>query len=111
MMPFDTMEPQRIAFLSELYKRNAGDPRQGTPYEELVDALGFDERVTKRIQATLQEEGLVELTAVPRITNVGRTVMDPTQRWSHRQTISMTPHGVQLMEDLLANRAHTESPQ
>lgn len=110
-MLFDTMEPQRIAFLCELYRRNTGDPRQGIPYEDLVNALGFDERVTKRVQSALQEEGLVELTAVPRITNVGRTVMDPTHGWSHQQTISMTPHGVQLMEDFLANRVPTEAPQ
>ena len=111
MMPFDTMEPQRMAFLCELYKRNAGDPRQGVPYEELVDALGCDERVTKRVQGALQEEGLVELTAVPRITDVGRTVMDSMPRRSHRQTISMTPRGVQLMEDFLATRAPAEAPQ
>jgi hypothetical protein len=52
----------------------------------------------------------VELTAVPPITNVGRTVMDPTHRQSCRQIIGMTPHGVQLIEDILAHRAHPDSP-
>ena len=108
MRLFDAMEPERMAFLYELYRRCEGDPRQAVPYEELVEALGFDEPLTKRIQQTLQQEGLVELSTVPRITNVGRTVMDPTHRWSHRQTIAMTLHGIQLMEDLLANGAHTE---
>jgi hypothetical protein len=49
MMTFAAMEPERLAFLSELYTRSAGDARQGVPYEALIDALGFDERVTKRI--------------------------------------------------------------
>jgi hypothetical protein len=31
MMPFDAMEPQRLAFLYELYTRSAGDARQGVP--------------------------------------------------------------------------------
>lgn len=110
MMPFEAMEPQCTAFLYELYKRSEGDPRQGVSYEELVEALGFNERFTKRIQDALQQEGLVELTTLPRITNVGRTVMDHTRRQSHRQTISMTLYGVQLMQDLLANRAHPEPP-
>jgi hypothetical protein len=110
MMPFDAMEPQWMTFLYELYKRSAGDPRQGVPYEELVEALGFDESLTKRIQCALQQEGLVELTAVPQITNVGRTVMDPAHRQGCRQTIGMTPHGVQLMEDILSNRAHADPP-
>jgi hypothetical protein len=42
----------------------------------LIDALGFDEGVTKRIQCDFQREGLVELTAVPRMTTVDRPVMD-----------------------------------
>ena len=110
MMPCEEMEPQRIAFLHELYKRSEGDPRRGIPYEELVDALEFGERITKRIQRELQQEGLVELTVVPQMTNVGRTVIDPLHRRSHRQTIGMTPHGVRLIEDLL-HRAHTEPGQ
>lgn len=111
MRPFEEMEQQRLAFLCELYKRSEGDPRRGVPYEELVDALEFGERVTKRIQRDLQHEGLVELTALPQITNVGRTVMDHAQRRSSRQTIGMTHHGVRLMEDILSNRSHTEPPQ
>jgi hypothetical protein len=108
MMPFEAMEPERMAFLYELYKRSEGDPRRGVPYEELVDALGFGERVTKRIQRALQQEGLVELTSVPRITNLGRPVIDHEHRWSSRQTIGMTHHGVRLTEEILSNRAHTE---
>jgi len=110
MMPFEAMEPERMTFLYELYKRSEGDPRYGVPYEELVDALGFGERVTKRIQRALQREGLVELTAVPRITNLGRAVIDHEHRRSSRQTIGMTHHGVRLMGEILSNRAHTESP-
>ena len=60
--------------LYELYTRSAGDARQGVPYEALIDTLGLDERVTKRIQRELQWEGLVELTAVPQMTTVGRSV-------------------------------------
>jgi hypothetical protein len=37
LVPYEEMEPQRLAFLYELYKRSAGDPRQGVPCEELVD--------------------------------------------------------------------------
>jgi hypothetical protein len=80
------------------------------PYEELVDALGFGERVTKRIQRELQQEGLVELTSLPWITNVGRTVIDHAQRRSHPQTIGMPPHGVRLMEDILSNLSTTGPP-
>ena len=109
-MTFDAMDPDRLAFLSELYTRSAGDARQGVPYEALVDALGFDERVTKCIQRALQREGLVELTDVPRMTTVGRTVMNHAQRQTHQQTIGMTPQGMQLMEDLIAHRADTASP-
>ena len=109
-MTFDAMDPDRMAFLSELYTRSAGDARQGVPYEALIDALGFDERVTKCIQRALQREGLVELTDVPRMTTVGRTVMNHAQRQTHQQTIGMTPQGMQLMEDLIAHRADTAYP-
>jgi len=107
MMAFDAMEPEHMAFLYELYTRSAGDARQGVPYEMLVDALGFDERVTKRIQHELQREGLVELTTVPQMTTVSRTVMDRVRRQHHQQTIGMTPQGVRLMEDIFATRADT----
>jgi hypothetical protein len=59
MIAFEALEQERMAFLSELYTRSAGDARQGVPYEALIDALGFDERVTKCIQRALQREGLV----------------------------------------------------
>jgi hypothetical protein len=110
MIAFDAMEPAHLAFLYELYTRSAGDARQGVPYEALIDALGFDERVTKRIQCELQREGLVALTAVPPMTRVGRTVMDSAHRQRARQTIGMTPHGVRLMEDIFATRADTARP-
>jgi len=110
MMPFEAMEPQRLAFLYELYKRSEGDPRHGVPSEELIDALGFGERVTKRLQRALQQEGLVELTAVPRMTHVGRPVIDREPRRSRRQTIGMTHHGVRLREEILSKRAHTAPP-
>jgi hypothetical protein len=102
MIAFDAMEPEHMAFLYELYTRSAGDARQGIPYEALIDALGFDERVTKRIQRELQREGVVELTAVPPMTTMGRTVMDQAHRQHHQQTISMTPQGMRLMEDIFA---------
>jgi hypothetical protein len=111
MMPFDERKQERIAFLYELYKRSAGDARQGVPYEELIDALGFGEHLTKRIQRELQLEGLVELTAVPPMTHVGRTVMDHAHRQSCHQTIGMTLQGVRLMADIFANRSHTEPPK
>ena len=107
MMAFAAMAPERLAFLSELYTRSAGDARQGVPYEALIDALGFDERVTKRIQRELEREGFVALTVVPRMTTVGRTVMDQAHRQHHQQTIAMTPQGMRLMEDIFANRADT----
>jgi hypothetical protein len=100
-MPFDTMEPQRLACLCELYKRHAGDPRQGIPYDELVDALGFDERVTKQFQGALQAAGWVDLTAVPRTAMVGRLVMDSRPGRRHGQTIGMTPRGAQRTRRLL----------
>ncbi len=109
-MAFPAMEPERLAFLSELYTRSAGDARQGMPYEALIDALGFDERVTKRIQRALEREGFVALTAVPRMTTVGRMVMDHAHRQHHQQTIGMTPQGMRLMEDLFATRAAAARP-
>jgi hypothetical protein len=110
MIALGAMEQERMAFLSELYTRSAGDARQGVPYEALIDALGFDERVTKCIQRALQREGLVELTDVPRMTTVGRTVVDHAQRQTHHQTIGMTPQGMWLMENILAYRADTAYP-
>jgi hypothetical protein len=110
MIASEAMEQERMAFLYELYTRSAGDARQGVPYEALIDALGFDERVTKCIQRALQREGLVELTDVPRMTTVGRTVMDHVQRQTHQQTIGMTPQGMRLMEDIFAYRADTAYP-
>jgi hypothetical protein len=110
MIAFDAMEPEHMAFLSALYTRSAGDARQGIPYEALIDALGYDERVTKRIQRDLQREGLVELTTVPPMTHMGRPVMDHVPRQHHQQTIGMTPQGMQLMEDIFATRADTARP-
>jgi hypothetical protein len=43
------------------------------------------------------------------MTYVSRPAVDRTHRQSRQQTIAMTPHGVQLIEDIL-NRAHTEPP-
>jgi hypothetical protein len=110
MIAFDAMEPAQMAFLYELYTRSAGDARQGVPYEALIDALGYDERVTKRIQRTLEREGLVDLTTVPPMTHMGRPVMDHAPRQHHQQTIGMTPQGMRLMEDLFATRADTARP-
>ena len=110
MIAFEAMEQERMAFLYELYTRSAGDARQGVPYEVLIDALGFDERVTKCIQRALQREGLVELTDVPRMTTVGRTVMDHAQRQTHQQTIGMTSQGMRLMEDIFALRTDMAYP-
>jgi hypothetical protein len=110
MLAFDAMEPEHMAFLYELYTRSAGDARQGVPYEVLIDALGFDERVTKRIQHEFQREGLVDLTTVPQMTTVSRTVMDRVRQQHHQQTIAMTPQGVQLMEDIFATRVDTARP-
>jgi hypothetical protein len=93
MIAFDAMELAHMAFLYELYTRSAGDARQGVPYEALIDALGFEERVTKRIQRALEREGLVDLTTVPPMTHMGRPVMDHTSRQHHQQTIGMTPTG------------------
>jgi hypothetical protein len=58
MIAFEAMESAHLAFLYELYTRSAGDARQGVPYEALIEALGFDERVTKRIQRALEREGV-----------------------------------------------------
>jgi hypothetical protein len=110
MMAFDAMEQEHMAFLYELYTRSAGDARQGVPYEALIDALGYDERVTKRLQRALEREGLVELTTVPAMTHMGRPVMDHAPRHRRQQTIGMTAQGMQLMEDLFATRADTARP-
>jgi hypothetical protein len=110
MIAFEAMEQERMAFLYELYTRSAGDARQGVPYEELISALGFGEILTKGLQRELQQEGLVELTIVPPMTHVGRPVMDHAHRHSRQQTISMTPQGVRLMEDIIAT-LNTASPQ
>lgn len=110
MMSLESMEPERRAFLCELYTRSAGDVRQGVPYEALIDALGFDEAVTKRLQRALQQAGLVELTTVPPMTYVGRSVVGQAHRYSRQQTIGMTPQGVQLMVDILATQ-HTAPPR
>jgi hypothetical protein len=108
MTPYEEMEPQRLAFLYELYQRSAGDPRQGVPYEDLIDALGFGERVTKSVQLALQQEGLVALTATPLITIVGRPVMNPTHRRSCGQTIGITAYGSRFIEDIAAHYTPTE---
>jgi hypothetical protein len=110
MMPLEAMEQERMAFLYELYTRSEGDARQGVPYEELIDALGFGEALTKQIQRALQLEGLVELTTVPRMTTVGRPVMDHEHRHRCHQTISMTPQGMRLMDDILTNLSDTALP-
>jgi hypothetical protein len=102
MISLEAIEPERMAFLYELYTRSAGDAAQGIPYEELIDALGFGEALTKRIQRALQLEGWVELTTVPPVTHMGRPVAGHTHRHSRQQTIGMTPQGVRLMEDLIA---------
>lgn len=105
-MPVAEMEQQRLSFLYELYKRSEGDPRHGVPYEELVEALGVGEPLTKRIQHDLQQEGLVELTSIPHITQVGRTVMDHKQRGGSHQTIGITHPGVQLIEAIVSQLSH-----
>lgn len=80
---------------------------RGFPYEVLIDALGFNERVTKRIQCEPQREGLVELTAVRQMTIMGHTVMEHAHWQHHQQTIGMTSQGMRLMEDIFATRADT----
>jgi DNA-binding MarR family transcriptional regulator len=109
MRPFDEREQGHIAFLYELYTRSAGDARQGVPYEELIDALGLSERVTKRLERDLQAEGLVELTTVPPVTYVGRPAMSCEHRHRRQQTISLTPQGVRLLEDIIGT-LHGTSP-
>ena len=111
MIAVAAMDQEVISFLYELYKRSAGDARQGVPYEELIDALESSESSTKRIQRDLQLEGLVQLTVLPRITYVGRTVIDHEHRHRCHQTIGITLRGVQLMEDILANLSHTDLSQ
>ncbi|MGH8057939.1 MAG: hypothetical protein ACREOH_12000, partial [Candidatus Entotheonellia bacterium] len=106
MMPLDEMEQQRISFLYELYKRSEGDPCHGVPYEELVEALGVGEPLAKRIQRALQQEGLVELTALPRITNVGRTVIGHKQRGGSQHTIGITHPGVRIFETILSHLSY-----
>jgi hypothetical protein len=106
MIPFDEGEQERLTFLYEIYKQSAGDARQGIPYEVLIEALGFDERVIKRIQRELQRDGLVELTAVPQMTTMCRPVIDHVHRQHHQQTIALTQQGVHLLEDVIATR-HT----
>jgi hypothetical protein len=110
MIACDAMAPAPMAVLSERSTRSAGDARQGVPDEALIDALGFDERVTKRSQRALAREGLVDLTTVPPMTHVGRPVMAHAPRHRRQQTIGLTPHGQRLMEDLCATRADTAPP-
>jgi hypothetical protein len=93
MMAFAAMASERLAFLFELYTRSAGDARQGMPYEALIDALGFDERVTRRIQRELERERFVDLTTVPPMTHMGRPVMDHAPRHRRQQKIGMPPQG------------------
>jgi hypothetical protein len=100
MRPLETMKQERMAFLYELYTRSAGDARHRVPYDELIDALGCGEALTKQLQRELQQEGLVELTVVPPMTYVSRPVMNPVHRHSRQQTIGMTPQGVRLLEDI-----------
>lgn len=110
MKPWEDMAQERIAFLYALYTRSAGDARQGIPYDELIDALGFGEAVTKRLQRALQREGWVALTTVPRMTTVGRPAVDHEPRHRCHQTISLTPQGGRLMADICATR-HPAPPQ
>lgn len=102
ILAFDAREPDRLSFLSEIYERSAGDAHQGVPYEALIDALGCDERIAKRIHCDLQLEGVMELTTVPPMTHVSRPVMDHAPRQSRQQAIGMALQGVQLMEDHFA---------
>jgi hypothetical protein len=110
MIPFDARELERLAFLSELSTRSAGDARQGVPYEVLIDALGSSEAVTKRLQRALEWEGLVELTTAPPVTHVGRPAMGCEHRHRRQQTISLTPQGVRLLEDIIGTRHGTSPP-
>jgi len=47
---------------------------------------------------------LVELTTVPQMTTVGRSVTDLAHRQHHQQTIALTQQGVRLVEDVIATR-------
>jgi hypothetical protein len=109
-MPYDAMEQERLLFLYELYTRSAGDARQGVPYDALIDALGFGEAVTKRIQRELQQEGLVELTTIPPMTYVSHPTAGYTHRQCRQQMIAITSQGVWLMEDILATRPTAPLP-
>jgi hypothetical protein len=80
MIAFGAMEPEQMAFLSELYTPSAGNARQGVPYNALIDALGVTECVTKRIQRATQRAGLVELTTIPPMTHMGRPVIAVSRR-------------------------------
>jgi hypothetical protein len=108
MRPCEALAPQRLAFLYESYQRSVGDPRQGVPYEALIDALRFGERITKTVQLALQQEGLVALTAMRLITTVARPLMDPAPRRSCGQTIGITAHGARLIEDTIVHHTPTE---
>jgi hypothetical protein len=79
-------------------------------YEALIDALGFAERVTKRIQRELERAGLVALTIVLPMIHTGRPVIDHAPRQSRQQTIGLTRQGVRLMEDLFAPRHPGTTP-
>jgi hypothetical protein len=110
MSLLEAIEPECLAFLYVLYIQSAGGARQGVPYEALIDALGFSETLTKRLQRELEQEGLVELTTVPLLTHVGRPATDHMHRYRRQQTIGMTPEGSRLIEDIIATRC-TASPQ
>ena len=110
MKRLEAMDPESRAFLCELYTQSEGDARRGVPYETLIDALGFDEAVTKRLQGRLQQDGWVELTTVPPMTHVGRPVTNRARRYCREQTISLTPQGIGLVEDTMAMR-HTAVSQ
>jgi hypothetical protein len=104
MMPFDARQQERFAFLYELYMQSASDARQSIPYEVLIDALGFDECVTKSIQHELQRAWLVELTTVPQVTTVSRPIMQHAHRQQHQQMMALTPQGMRLLEEIIAAR-------
>lgn len=106
MKLLETMEPESRTFLCELYTRSGGDARHGVPYTALIDALGFDEAVTKQLQCALQQDGWVELTTVPPMTHVGRPVTNRARRFCREQTIHLSLQGVRLVEDSIALR-HT----
>lgn len=109
MKLLETMDPESKAFLYELYTESGGDARHGVSYATLIDALGFDEAVTKRLQCTLQQDGWVELTTVPPMTHVRRPVTNRSRRYCREQTISLTPQGLRLVEDIIAIQQTTVS--